>query len=168
MKSKWPRVSVVMSNYNGLSLNLIPETLKLILKNNYPNLEVILIDNASSDKSTNVILKEFGSNTKFKLIQNHINMYSQGLNLGFKNSTGEYIAFFNNDVVVENGYFQKFVKFLEGQPRVALAQGKLLSYFDHSIIASAGETMDEYGNPITIGAGLNAKTSFNKKDFIDN
>lgn len=163
MKSKWPKVSVVMSNYNGYSLKILPGTLDSLLKNNYPNLEVILVDNSSTDKSVEIILKKFGSNTKFKLIQNHINMYSQGLNLGVKNSAGKYVAFFNNDVVVENGFFQKFVTFLEKNPKIALAQGKLISYFDHSVIDSTGETMDEYGNPITIGAGSDAKKDFNEQ-----
>lgn len=161
--TKWPVVTVVMSNYNGLSLKILPDTLENLLKNNYPNLEVILVDNASTDKSVETVLKKVGSDKKFKLIQNHINMYSQGLNLGVKNSTGKYVAFFNNDVVVENGFFQKFVSYLEKNPKIALAQGKLINYFDHTVIDSAGETMDEFGNPITIGAGLDAKENFNEE-----
>lgn len=159
---KWPLVSVVMSNYNGLTLKLLNESLSAILKNDYPNLEVVLVDNASTDKSVSSVKKKFGKNPHLKVIQNHINMYSQGLNLGLKNSGGKYAATFNNDVFVEDGYFQKFVTFLDKNPKIALAQGKLISYFNHEIIDSAGETMDEYGNPITIGAGQNANENFNE------
>lgn len=158
----WPRVSVVMSNYNGLKLNLIQESLSSILNNDYPNLEVIVVDNASTDRSVAVIKRKYGNNTRLKIIQNPINMYSQGLNFGIQNSTGKYVAFFNNDVVVRDGYFQKFINFLEKNSKIALSQGKLRWYYDHSIIDSAGETMDEYGNPITIGAGKDAKSYFNK------
>lgn len=151
--NKWPKVSVIVSNYNGLKLNLLIESLSSILKNDYPDLEVILVDNCSEDESVKVAKRKFG---KLKIVQNPINMYSRGLNLGIKNSTGDYVAFFNNDVVVENGYFQKFIKFLQKRPEIALTQGKLLSYYNRNIIDSAGETMDPYGNPINIGAGTGA------------
>lgn len=149
-KNNWPKVSVVVSNYNGLKLNLLLESLTSILKNDYPKLEVILIDNASLDDSVKIVKSKF---PKLKIVQNPVNMYSQGMNLGIENSTGEYVSFFNNDVVVEDGYFQKFIKFLEKDKNIALAQSKLLSYYNHQIIDSAGETMDPYGTPITIGTG---------------
>lgn len=155
----WPKVSVVMSNYNGMKLNLLMESLSSILANDYPNLEVILVDNASTDDSVKVAKNKF---SHLKIIKNPVNMYSQGLNLGIKSSTGDYVAFFNNDVVVKNGHFQKFIKFLEKQSDIALAQGKLLSYYDHKVIDSAGETIDAFGTPITIGAGRPAKGNCNK------
>lgn len=164
--SKWPKVSVVMSNYNGLKLNILTESVSSILKNNYPSLEVILVDNASTDKSVDTIKRKFGRDHKLIILQNPINMYSQGLNLGIKNSNGKYIAFFNNDVVVENGYFQKMVSFLEKNRDVALVQGKLLSYFDHSVIDSAGETTDIYGSPITIGAHQKEGINFDKETEV--
>lgn len=158
IKKYWPKVSVIISNYNGIKLNILTESLESIFKNDYPNLEVILVDNASEDKSVKVAKTNF---PKLKIVQNPVNMYSQGLNLGIKSSTGDYIAFFNNDVVVKNGYFQKFITFLETNRKIALAQGKLLSYYDHKIIDSAGETIDAFGTPITIGAGKGAN-NFNK------
>ncbi len=159
---RWPLVSVVMSNYNGVTLNLLNDSLPPILKNSYPNLEVILVDNASTDNSVDYIKNKFGKNPRLKIIQNHINMYSIGLNLGVKNSSGKYVAFFNNDVVVEDDYFQKIITFLEKNSDIALAQGKLVSYYNKKIIDSAGETMDYFGNPITIGSGQNAKESYNQ------
>jgi GT2 family glycosyltransferase len=161
MATKFPKVSVVVSNYNGITLELLTDCLSSILSNNYPNFEVLLVDNASTDNSVSVATKMFGKNPLFKLIKNPVNMYSQGLNLGVKNSTGEYVAFFNNDTFVKNGYFQQFVPFLEKNPNVALAQSLLVSYYNHEIVDSAGETMDPYGNPITIGAG----ESINNKKY---
>lgn len=155
-----PRVSVVMSNYNGVTLKLVEDSLASILKNTYPNLEVILVDNASTDNSVEIIQKKFGKNPKFRLLQNVMNMYSQGLNLGVRNSTGKYVAFFNNDATVENGYFEALVSFLESHKNVALIQGKLLSAKDHSKIDCVGEIMDIYGNPKSIGNGEIAKDKY--------
>lgn len=160
-RKKWPRMTVVISNYNGAKLSLLQEALTSIEKNDYPNLEIILVDNASTDNSVRVA-KKF---KKVKLVRNPVNMYSEGMNLGIRNSTGEYVAFFNNDVVVEKGFFQKFIKQLEKDKNVAFAQGKLISYFNHQVIDSAGETMDPFGTPITIGAGKDAKL-FSKQTEI--
>lgn len=156
----YPPVTVIMSNYNGIDLNLLPQAISSILENEYPNLEVILVDNASTDKSIETVKKLFGNNKKLKIIQNPVNIYSKGLNLGLKETKSKYVAFFNNDVFVEKKFFQKFMKFLEGKPNIALSQGKIVSYYDHKVIDCVGETMDRFGNPISIGAGQNAKKNF--------
>lgn len=157
------KVSVIMSNYNGKTLGLIPQNLEKILKNTYPNLEVIFVDNASTDDSLSAVRKKFPKNPKLKIIKNPVNMYSQGLNLGIKASTGEYVAFFNNDAYVTNDYFKKFIPFLEKNPDVGLAQAKLLSGRDTTKIDSVGETMDNFGNPVTIGSGeKDSKRKYNK------
>lgn len=158
-----PKVSVVMSNYNGVQLKLVENSLSSILKNTYKNLEVILVDNASTDNSVEVIQKKFDKNPRFNLLQNPINMYSQGLNLGIKNSTGKYVAFFNNDATVENGYFETLVDFMEKNKKVVLAQGKLLSSKNSKIIDCVGETMDIFGNPTSIGNGEKEKGKYEKE-----
>lgn len=150
---QWPKVSIIISNYNGLQLNLVIDSLTSVLNCDYPNYEVFLVDNASTDKSVQIIKRKFGKNRRLKIIRNPVNMYSQGLNIGLENATGEYIAFFNNDIEFKSGYLQKIVKLFQKEPKVALIQGKLLYFYDHKMIDSAGETMDIYGNPITIGAG---------------
>lgn len=150
---KWPKVSIIISNYNGLQLNLVIDSLASVLNCDYPNYEVFLIDNASTDNSASVIKRKFGKDKKLKIIRNSVNMYSQGLNLGIENSDGEYIVFFNNDIEFKSGYLQKIVNLFRKEPKAALIQGKLLYFYDHKIIDSVGETMDVYGNPITIGAG---------------
>jgi GT2 family glycosyltransferase len=157
-----PKITVVMSNYNGVTLGLLPDSLGAILSNNYPNLEVILVDNDSTDSSVSLVKRKFGKHSNFKLIQNPVNMYSQGLNLGIRNATGEYVAFFNNDARVKDGYFQRFIAYLEAHPRIALAQGKLLSAKDESIIDCVGEVIDLYGNPTSIGHGAKDTGQYEK------
>lgn len=151
--ARWPKVSIIISNYNGSQLNLVIDSLTSVLNCDYPNYEVLLIDNASTDNSVLVVKRKFGKEKRLKIIRNSVNMYSQGLNLGIKNSDGEYIVFFNNDIEFKNGYLQKIVNLFKKERKAALIQGKLLYFYDHKIIDSAGETMDIYGNPVTIGAG---------------
>lgn len=89
-----PLVSIVVSNYNGWKFNLLKPCLESVLKIDYPNFEVILVDNASTDRSVEFCKKLFGADSRFKIIANTKNVYSQGLNKGIEASKGEYIVFF--------------------------------------------------------------------------
>lgn len=167
MKSKkFPLISIIISNYNGVKLGILSECLKSFIKLDYPNYELILVDNASTDNSIKEAKKIFGSNSKFKIIKNSINSYSQGVNLGFNESSGDYIALFNNDVEITKGYLQKLLNAFKKYPKLAVTQGKLLWSYNPSIIDSAGETMDIYGNPVTIGYQAKDDGFFDKEEEI--
>lgn len=166
MKTNYPLISIIISNYNGAKLNILRQCLESFKKPDYPNYELILVDNASSDSSVKVAKKIFGKNPKFKIIKNSVNMYSQGVNLGFKHSQGEYIALFNNDIEPGKKYLQKLLNAFYKYPKLAVVQGKLLSYFDHSIIDSCGETIDIFGNPVTLGYKSKDEGLFDKEEEI--
>lgn len=150
---KFPFVSIVVSNYNGWKLNVLSSCLESLFKLDYPAYEVILVDNCSTDGSVDEVEKLFGSNAKLKIIRHGENRYSKGLNEGAKASRGKYVVYFNNDIVANPAYLKEAIDVFEERDDVAILQGKLLSYFDHSKIDSIGETMDLFGNPITIGWG---------------
>lgn len=166
MKTKYPLISIIISNYNGAKLNILQDCLTSFKKIDYPNYELILVDNASIDNSINIATVILGKNPRFKIVKNPVNMYSQGLNLGLKAAKGEYAAYFNNDVAIEKRYFHKLIEAFDRYPKLALVQGKLLWYFDHSIIDSAGETMDIFGNPVTLGNKTKDEHQFDKEEEI--
>ncbi len=166
MNRKYPLISIIVSNYNGASLNILQDCLTRFKKIDYPNYELILVDNDSSDNSLVIATKILGKNPRFKIVKNSINMYSQGLNLGLKASKGEYVAYFNNDIAIEKKYFHKLIEAFNKYPKLALAQGKLLWYFNHSIIDSGGETMDIFGNPVTIGYKSKDEKQFDEEEEI--
>lgn len=163
---KLPLISIIISNYNGAKLNILQECLMSFKRVDYPNYELILVDNASTDNSLKIAKKILGSDPKFRIIKNKINMYSQGLNLGASEAKGEYIAYFNNDVEIKKGYFRHLISAFEKNPKLALVQGKLLWSYDSSIIDSAGETMDIFGNPVTIGYQQKDRGQFDQEKEI--
>lgn len=148
-----PKVSMIVSNFNGMQLDLIKDCVNSLVKPAYPNWELVVVDNASTDNSVEYFKKRFERLKNCFIVENSINMYSQGLNLGAKISRGKYLAYFNNDVAITKNYLNNLVKEFEKDKKLAIAQGKLLNYKDHSKIDSAGETMDIFGNPVTIGYG---------------
>jgi len=149
--SQAPFVSVVISNHNGYRMGILKDCLRSILELDYPNFEVILVDNASDDGSLEFVKTSF-TNKRLVLIGNKENNYSKGLNYGIERK-GSYIAYFNNDIEVDKLYLKEMISFLEANQKVGLAQGKLLSYCNHSQIDSVGETMDLFGNSCSIGGG---------------
>lgn len=162
----YPLISIVVANYNGVKLNVLQECLEHFKNLDYPNFEFFLIDNASTDDSLKVAKRIIENDERFKIIKNPVNMYSEGMNLGFRAAHGKFIALFNNDVVTEKKYLQKLVMAFDRHPKLAIAQGKFMWYFDHSIIDSAGETMDIYGNPVTLGYQTKDSGLFDKEEEV--
>ena len=59
-----PLVSIIILNFNGQ--DLLHECLRSVFETNYPNYEIIVVDNASTDESCKIVEKEFGSETHFR------------------------------------------------------------------------------------------------------
>ncbi len=94
-KTDYPLISVVVLNYNGLKY--LKRTVPPILKLDYPKIEIIYVDNGSTDGSIE-FLKKF---KKIKLIENGKNLgYSKGKNIGVKNANGEYVLLVDNDILI--------------------------------------------------------------------
>ena len=94
---EYPKISIVVLNYNGLKY--LQRTIPALLKIDYPAYEIIIVDNASSDKSIN-FLENFEG---IKIVRNKKNYgCCKGKNIGIKKATGEYILLLDNDILLEN------------------------------------------------------------------
>src|SRR5262245_43917682 len=89
--NQWPKVSVIVCSYNGEST--IGETLAALKKLEYPNYEVIVIDDGSTDQ-TSAIAREYDVRL---LIHTENNGLSVARNHGLNNATGEIIAYIDDD-----------------------------------------------------------------------
>jgi GT2 family glycosyltransferase len=95
-----PFVSFVIVNYNGIQY--LKECLEPIRDLDYPQkrVEIIMVDNCSTDQSIRFVKKTFPG---VIVIKNDVNNYTRANNLGIRKAKGEYIAFVNNDVRLEIG-----------------------------------------------------------------
>ncbi len=101
--------------------------------------EIIVVDNASTDQSVQMVRQSF---PKVKLILNQENLgFAKGNNQGIKVSRGEYIMLLNSDTVVKKGAIEKLVDFLDEHPDIAIVGPKLLNP-DRSPQANCGRFPD--------------------------
>lgn len=161
-----PKVSIIISNFNGIQLKLLKNNIASLIKPDYPNWELLVVDNASTDSSIEFLQQKFKNHPNCFIIKNPQNIYSQGLNLGAKKATGKYLAYFNNDTKVTNNYLNILIQEFEKDNHLAIAQGKLLNYYKKKILDSVGETIDIYGNPVTVGVGEKDQGQFDQATNI--
>jgi len=138
--NKTPLVSIIILNFNAgkLLLNCIESLTKLA----YQNIELIIVDNVSTDNSQNQCKEKF---PQVKLIQNKKNSgYCGGNNVGIKNANGEFIIILNPDTIVESNLIDKLLGAynIHGE---GLYQPKILSLEDKTILQSTGNMIHVFG-----------------------
>lgn len=101
-----PLISVVIVNWNGMAF--LHDCLNSLFPQSYPNYEVILVDNASTDGSADYVRKTFPQVRVFALEENL--EFAGGNNYGFKMSKGEFIIALNADTKVPFNFIEEMVK----------------------------------------------------------
>jgi GT2 family glycosyltransferase len=157
---QFPKVSVIVLNYNGK--NFIRNCLKSLLLTNYPNFEVLFVDNSSTDGSREWLEEELKKLKldNFKLIPLDKNYgFAKGNNIGIALSDpkSELIVLLNNDTEVEPDWLAKLVNFMQEHKEVGVAQCKLMSLKNKQLIDSAGGAIDQIGRVYIIGRELEGK-----------
>jgi len=135
--SELPLVSVIVLNYNGK--DVLEECIIALLNSNYPKMEVIVVDNGSTDESY-MIAKKY--EPQVKLIRSLRNLgYSAGNNLGIRVAKGEYIFLVNNDAIIHTDCICELVKVASSDPRIGILGCKVY-YKGTRIIQHAGGKLD--------------------------
>lgn len=127
----YPKISIVTPNFNKGAY--IEESIKSVLDQNYPNLEYIVIDGASTDDSTDIIRK-YESDLKYWVSEKDEGMY-HALQKGFSRSTGEIMGWLNSDDILHHKslftiaeIFSRFnnVNWIQGHPTVIDRTGRIV------------------------------------------
>jgi len=120
-------VSIVILNYNGKEDTL--NFLQSLKKTDYPNYEIIVVDNASADDSVKAIRKRF---PYVRIVRNRRNLgYSGGLNSGIARSRGDYIVVLNNDMIAfQKSWLTEVVKIAESDRRIGVVTSIWVRYDD--------------------------------------
>jgi O-antigen biosynthesis protein len=117
---QFPRISVIVLTYNNLDLTKACLE-SLVERSDYSNLEIVIVDNASSDNSP-AYLREFGKeHDGVKVILNDSNLgFAAGNNVGMAAATGDYLVLLNNDTVVTRGWALTLVRHLQADESIGV------------------------------------------------
>jgi GT2 family glycosyltransferase len=113
IRSTYPLVSIIVVTFNNLKYTqLCVES--IYGKTAYPNFELIIVDNASSDGTPDYLnsLKEKYDNVNIVLNSENLG-FATANNIGIRESKGEYIILLNNDTVVTRGWISGLIKYLK-------------------------------------------------------
>lgn len=144
-----PLVSVVVLSYNGgISLELC---LKSVLETDYPRLEVLVIDNASTDGDIERIQSLY---PQIRFIRNRENLgYAGGNNVGIRASNGDYVILLNQDTLVLRNWVENLIAAADSYPDGIFFQPKILQQKNPRLIDSAGNYTHILGFGYTKGMG---------------
>jgi len=117
------KVSIIVLNWNGRELTR--DCLQSIREEtDYPEYEVIVVDNGSTDGSQEMVKKEF---PWARLIENPRNLgFARGNNQGMEAAIGEYYYLLNNDTFVTRGWLTEAVAVMESDPKIAAVGSTLI------------------------------------------
>jgi len=134
-----PIVSIIIVNYNGKKH--LEKCLKSIMKISYPNPEIILVDNNSTDDSIEFVKNTYPSVIIIKLDNNY--GFAEPNNIGAKNAKGDFFLFLNNDTEVDPNFVGEMVKVLQQDSKIAICQSLLLK--PNGEVDSSGDFIDTLG-----------------------
>ena len=156
------KVSIIIVSWNGL--NFLKNCLKSLYKIDYPNFEVIIVDNGSFDNSIEYIKRNY---PQVKLITNRRNVgFAEANNIGYKVADGKYILFLNNDTTVTKSFLTNLIKVIEEEKDLGGVQAKILTMSDKRRLDSAGSFLTNTGFLYHYGYNQLDSSRYNKRLFI--
>ena len=154
MSSK-PSVSIVVLGYNNRSY--LEECFVSILAQKGPSFEVLYVDNASTDGSSEFVRSRF---PLVRVVQNSTNSgYAGGNNFGVKSACGEYLLIVNPDTVAQTGWLAAMFDFVKKEKeggRETIACSKVLLASQPDTINTIGLFMSVLGFSGSLGDGEKA------------
>ncbi len=117
-------LSITIVNYN--TKDLLRQCIKSIYENTKSiTFEIIVVDNASTDGSVDMLKKEFPD---VKIIANKENLFfTRAHNQALRISNGRYLMILNSDTIILDSAFDKLVKFMDNNPQCGACGPKLLN-----------------------------------------
>lgn len=135
------KVSIIVPIYNGE--NVLSRCIDSILNQSYKNLEIILINDGSKDKSIDILRKYEKLDDRIIVINNENKGVSETRNIGVMQATGDYIQFIDSDDYIELDMIEKTIKLMEKENADLVITGLFLDIEDGKKINSAIQTFEK-------------------------
>jgi GT2 family glycosyltransferase len=138
-----PKVTIITLNWNRKEDTI--ECINSLLELEYPDYEIVVVDNGSIDGSAKAFRETFPDIT---VIENKENLgYALGFNTGIKYALEQnvkYVLILNNDTVIENSALKELVKVAESDNQIGFVSGKVYDYNEPNKLQVVGKIIDFY------------------------
>lgn len=131
------KVLAVIVNYNGGELAL--QCIASLLCQTYQPLEVVVVDNASTDGSRDAIKKKFPNVELLEMNRNR--GWGAACNFGIRSQLSDYVALINNDTVLDQNCIREMVQAIELDPRYGSCASRVLLYRERDRAEVCGLTI---------------------------
>ncbi len=129
-----PLVSIVTPSFN--QARFLEETILSVLNQDYPNIEYIIIDGASTDGSLEIIQKYVGSLAHWESMPDQ--GQTDAINKGFAKASGQIYAWLNSDDILLPGAVTSAVEALQANPQLGMVYG------DATLIDATGRKITNF------------------------
>ena len=121
-----PIVSVVILTWN--SAQVIGQCVDHVLAQEYENVEVIIVDNGSSDGALNMLKERY---PEFRYIDNNCNTgFAKGMNQGIEVANGSYLLLLNADAFIQQDFIASAIEAIETDQSIGSIAGRVHSWVD--------------------------------------
>ena len=142
-----PLISTIVLNWNGRAY--LPSCLQSIKRQTYSNIEMILVDNASTDDSVEAVRNCFSD---LRLVLNPKNIgYGEGNNRGIREARGKFVFLLNSDTEIGDDCVELLWRCIETDQAIGVTTPKIVLYDRREIMDAAGLTI--YPDGLSIGRG---------------
>jgi GT2 family glycosyltransferase len=157
-----PLASVVIPNWNGA--HHLPVCLESLRNQTYARLEVVLVDNGSTDGSQDLVMSEY---PEVRLLAFDRNLgLTGGNNAGFGLAQGEILVSLNNDTEADPRFVEALVSALVEHPEAGMAAAKMLLFDQRDRIHSTGDGYGIDGIPFNRGVWQHDKGQFDEASWV--
>ena len=118
-----PKVSIIIVSFNVQSY--LVSAIDSILKSNYSNYEIIVVDNNSYDNTVDIVSDKY---PKVNIISNDENVgFGKAVNQGAKIASGDYFLILNPDTIIEEDMINDLIEYMESNENIGMVGPKILN-----------------------------------------
>ncbi|RDU22143.1 glycosyltransferase family 2 protein [Anaerosacchariphilus polymeriproducens] len=146
-------VSIIIPNYNGIEY--IENCLRsLKIQVNLSDLEIIVVDNGSTDGSNDLVRRKFPEISMVQLRENF--GFCKAVNMGIKAAKAPYVILLNNDTQVHEYFVKELLDGIKRYPKAFSCASLMLNYNNRAVVDDAGDFYCAFGWAYARGKGRNS------------
>jgi len=157
-----PQASVIIPNWNGA--DLLPTCLESLRAQTEPHFETIVVDNASTDGSVQLLARAYPEVRVVALTHNL--GFTGGVNAGIRVAAAPIVVLLNSDVEASPGWLEAVLTAFASDPSVGMVASKIMLFDRRRVFHSAGDLFGLDGIPRNRGVWEEDRGQYDRRDYV--